>query len=58
MLQQLWAFVMSLAKWPDGVVIKVGNELRTGGVASGEVLTDEQGRILFDDLGRFLIDSE
>jgi len=57
MLQTLWAFVMSLARWPDGAVIKVGNELRTQAVTAGiNVLYDDTGRALFDSVGRELQD--
>lgn len=58
MLQQLWAFVMSLAPWPDGVVVKVGNTLRTGGAGAASLLCDEQGRLLLDEAGLILTDSE
>ena len=60
MLQQLYAFFMSLAKWPDGVVVKAGNRLETQAAGAGvtSALCDETGRLLLDEAGRILTDTE
>jgi hypothetical protein len=41
-MSMLHAFLGSLLRWPDGVVVKVGNELQTGGAGAG-------GTFTFDD---------
>ncbi len=60
-MRALLAFVGSLLRWPDGVVVKQGNTLRTqadaGGGGAG-VLFDDQGRALLDHNGLALTDSE
>jgi len=52
MLQTLWAFVGSLLRWPDGMIVKSGNSLRTA-----ELLCDESGALLFDETGALLTDA-
>lgn len=58
-MTQLLAFLASLLRWPDGVVVKQGNTLRTqASTTAGEVLCDETGRMLLDESGAILYDAE
>ena len=56
-MRAVLAFVASLLRWPDGVVVKRGNTLRTQQGAA-EVLCDEDGRLLLDESGAILYDAE